>query len=158
MSFYHSIEIFSNQIIAKHFFLTKCHFFFQKPGHRVPRLSMINFGLCVPSTCSHTDVEQSLIEYVEEFTTQTSIQYKLRVDPGMCYTKTAKPLETNTRLAMWVINCCSIHNIYIIRAMYDSHINTRRIRHIVSFQWFFCIYCRNSRFFNIDRDARESAK
>lgn len=71
-----------------------------QPGHRVPRLSMINFGVCVPSTCSHTDVQQSLTEYMEDFTAETPVQFELRVDSEMCYVKQANALQSNTKLAM----------------------------------------------------------
>lgn len=83
------------------FHLSHDFVFISQPGHRVPRLSLINIGLCVPSTCSHTDVERSLHEYVKEFTANTAIRYELRVEERMCQVASRKPLQSNTKLVMY---------------------------------------------------------
>lgn len=59
-------------------------FIYSQPGHRVPRYSTINWAVCVPSSCSHTDVEFSIRHYVDAFTKGTGINIDVRVDEEMC--------------------------------------------------------------------------
>ena len=73
-------------------------FYFQ-PGHRVPRFSTINWALCVPSSCTFNDVENSLTMYLKNFTLGTGIQFKVRVDEEMCQRKTTEPLDPSTKIA-----------------------------------------------------------
>ncbi|XP_055682910.1 nose resistant to fluoxetine protein 6-like [Lutzomyia longipalpis] len=73
---------------------------FNDPGHRVPRFSTINWALCVPSGCSHTDIELSLLEYAKEFTAATKIDLKVRIDKEMCQTKQTLPrIDQSTLIA-----------------------------------------------------------
>lgn len=58
-----------------------------QPGHRVPRLSFINYAVCVPSSCSNIDVENSINEYLKEFVSDLPIEYQLRVEDQMCHVK-----------------------------------------------------------------------
>lgn len=75
-------------------------FFYSQPGHRVPRLSIINYALCVPSTCTNIDVENSVNEYLKEFISDTGIEYQLRVEDRMCQVKEEKVWSQNTKLTV----------------------------------------------------------
>lgn len=75
-------------------------YFYSQPGHRVPRLSIINYALCVPSTCTNTDVENSVNEYLKEFVSGTAIEYQLRVENRMCQVKKEKVWSDNTKLTV----------------------------------------------------------
>lgn len=57
---------------------------------------MINWAVCVPSTCTPNDIQNSLKEYVQNFTAGTGVQVKIRVDPQMCHVKNTKPYEKYT--------------------------------------------------------------
>ena len=59
---------------------------------------MINWGVCVPSQCTATDVELSLREYVDEFTKGTGFSVEVRVEPQMCQIKNNTPYDRNTKL------------------------------------------------------------
>lgn len=41
----------------------------------------------MPSTCTNKDVQESLNEYLKEFTSGTAIEYKIRVEEKMCQIK-----------------------------------------------------------------------
>jgi hypothetical protein len=53
----------------------------------VPRFSTINWALCVPSTCSNTDVEASLREFIANNTAGMGIDFRIRVEKEMCQVK-----------------------------------------------------------------------
>lgn len=76
-----------------------------QPGHRVPRWSTINFGICVPSSCTSEDIEIALKHYTEAFTNGTGFLLKVRVESEMCYVKDDKwmsNLDLGTTIAVWV--------------------------------------------------------
>lgn len=66
----------------------------------MPRLSIINYALCVPSTCTNVDVQNSVNEYLKEFVSETAIQYELRVEDRMCQVKKETVWSSNAKLAM----------------------------------------------------------
>lgn len=61
--------------------------FVLQPGHRVPRYSTMNWAVCVPSSCSHNDVELSLKHFIESYTNGTGISIEIRVAEEMCQEK-----------------------------------------------------------------------
>lgn len=72
-----------------------------QPGHRVPRLSFVNYALCVPSSCSNIDVENSVNEYLKDFVSDLPIQYQLRVEEQMCHVKKESVIWSwNAKLSM----------------------------------------------------------
>uniref|UniRef100_A0A1I8Q534 Nose resistant-to-fluoxetine protein N-terminal domain-containing protein n=1 Tax=Stomoxys calcitrans TaxID=35570 RepID=A0A1I8Q534_STOCA len=73
---------------------------FDDPGHRVPRFSLINWGICVPSSCSHKDVEYSVKEFLNNLTLSTGVSFKVRVEPRMCQVKENKPWDNGTTWAV----------------------------------------------------------
>lgn len=69
----------------------------------MPRFSTINYGVCVPSSCTSGDVEIALRHYVDSFTNGTGVQMRIRVEPEMCYESDdhwISNLDTSTRIAM----------------------------------------------------------
>lgn len=73
-----------------------------QPGHRVPRFSTVNWGVCVPSTCTHQEVEDSMRHYLSNFTANTGIEFKIRVEPEMCQVKQSQwmdKLDRGTKIA-----------------------------------------------------------
>lgn len=85
--------------------LTFFYSFSSQPGHRVPRFSTINWALCVPSSCSHVDVELAAKYYVNRFTNGTGVEFQIRVEDEMCQVKENKWMENishGTKIAMWV--------------------------------------------------------
>lgn len=71
-----------------------------QPGHRVPRFSMINWGLCVPAGCSHEDVELSVRDYIAEFSRGTGIEFQVRVEEDMCQVNEEITYDTMTKLVL----------------------------------------------------------
>ncbi|XP_046395284.1 nose resistant to fluoxetine protein 6-like [Ischnura elegans] len=57
------------------------------PGHRLPRLSSINWGFCVPSSCSAKDLEVSVNDVVDNYVSGFDLKLSVTVNPEMCYTK-----------------------------------------------------------------------
>lgn len=60
------------------------YIYFQQPGHRVPRFSMINWALCVPDACSAAEVESALKDVVTTLVAGSGIEMNVRVEQGMC--------------------------------------------------------------------------
>uniref|UniRef100_A0A034VQ95 nose resistant to fluoxetine protein 6 n=1 Tax=Bactrocera dorsalis TaxID=27457 RepID=A0A034VQ95_BACDO len=73
---------------------------FNDPGHRVPRYSLINWGICVPDACSYQDVEYTVKEYLNNLTTSTGISFQVRVEPKLCQVRDNKPWDRNTTWAV----------------------------------------------------------
>ncbi|XP_052120476.1 nose resistant to fluoxetine protein 6-like [Frankliniella occidentalis] len=57
---------------------------FEDPGHRVPRFSTINWGVCVPAACSAQDVALQVEAWSRAVTEGTGIALRVRVDQDMC--------------------------------------------------------------------------
>ncbi|XP_018325878.1 nose resistant to fluoxetine protein 6 [Agrilus planipennis] len=68
------------------------------PGHRVPRYSSISWALCVPKSCSASDVSLGLKNTVDEIFNNTGLTIQLDVDPSMCQSKPKEPLPFSTKL------------------------------------------------------------
>jgi len=86
-----------------HNYLTNIINFIIQPGHRVPRFSTINFGVCVPSSCSSNDVEIAMKHYTESFTDGTGVKLAVRVETEMCYmsdNEWMSKLDLGTKIAM----------------------------------------------------------
>lgn len=84
--------------------VVKFNLFASQPGHRVPRYSTINWALCVPSSCSHKDVEASVRHYIKTFTNGTGINFDVRVEEEMCQVKVnwMERLDRQTMIAMYL--------------------------------------------------------
>ncbi|XP_044743936.1 O-acyltransferase like protein [Chrysoperla carnea] len=68
---------------------------FDDPGHRVPRFSAINWALCVPSSCTHEDVEIGLKAGLQPLIDKTGLSIQIKVYEEMCQTvKRPIPLST----------------------------------------------------------------
>ncbi|KAH8420160.1 hypothetical protein KR009_006411, partial [Drosophila setifemur] len=89
---------------------------FNDPGHRVPRYSLINWGLCVPSGCSARDVEYSVAEYLANQTRSTGISFNVRVEPQMCQVRDLRPWDRHTtwavRFFLLVLSLAVLSTIY----------------------------------------------
>ncbi|EDV91949.1 nose resistant to fluoxetine protein 6 [Drosophila grimshawi] len=90
---------------------------FNDPGHRVPRYSLINWGICVPSGCTHRDVEFSVAEYLRNQTSATGISFNVRVEPQMCQVRDQQPWDRNTTWAVrfFVLVVC----LAVLSTVYD---------------------------------------
>lgn len=74
-----------------------------QPPHIFGRFSTITHGLCVPSTCSHRDVELAVKYFVDEFTQNTGLRFDAQVNEKMCQIKEAigqRDFERGEKLAM----------------------------------------------------------
>ncbi|KAH8273460.1 hypothetical protein KR018_002459, partial [Drosophila ironensis] len=89
---------------------------FNDPGHRVPRYSLINWGICVPSGCSPRDVEYSVAEFLANQTAATGITFNVRVEPQMCQVRDQRPWDRNTtwavRFFLLVLSVAILSTIY----------------------------------------------
>ncbi|KAH8331979.1 hypothetical protein KR067_006582 [Drosophila pandora] len=89
---------------------------FNDPGHRVPRYSLINWGICVPSGCSARDVEYTVAEYLANQTASTGITFNVRVEPQMCQVRDQRPWDRNTtwavRFFLLVLSVAVLSTIY----------------------------------------------
>ncbi|XP_037940579.1 nose resistant to fluoxetine protein 6-like [Teleopsis dalmanni] len=86
------------------------------PGHRVPRYSLVNWGICVPSSCTYKDVEYSVKEYLNNMTESTGISFQVRVEPKMCQSNHNKPWDRNTTVAvrffLIILSIAALSTIY----------------------------------------------
>lgn len=78
-------------------------FYFLKPSHVVPKTSEVHWGLCVPSTCTHEEVQLVLSELLNDFTNHTGIKFDVEVLENMCQVKNENwmsQLSIGTKIAM----------------------------------------------------------
>ncbi|KAL5276597.1 hypothetical protein ACFFRR_002050 [Megaselia abdita] len=89
---------------------------FMDAGHRVPRFNLINWGICVPSSCSPQDIEFTIKEYLQNFSENLGMDFQVRVEPGLCQTKSNQPWDKNTKLAIYfflgVLSIAALSTIY----------------------------------------------
>lgn len=71
-----------------------------QPGHRVPRFSSINWALCVPSSCSATDVSKGLRPILESISNDTGLEFRHEVSPLMCQVRKPVFLPWSTLLTL----------------------------------------------------------
>lgn len=70
-------------------------YLFLQPGHRVPRFTVVNWGVCAPASCSFKDVETSIRDIVTKYTSQTGLKVTVKVNEEMCQVKRKEyPKET----------------------------------------------------------------
>jgi len=81
--------------------MVKCiqQYLFLQPGHRLPRYSTINWGICVPASCTAKDVENGLKEVLQPLSSVPEFSLALQVDDEMMYTN--EPL--NPDLMTWLV-------------------------------------------------------
>lgn len=69
----------------------------------VPKKSQINWGVCVPSSCSNRDVELVIHENLKNAVKGTEIEFLVRVEENMCQTKEENwisKLDLGTKIAL----------------------------------------------------------
>ncbi|XP_076623887.1 nose resistant to fluoxetine protein 6 isoform X2 [Colletes latitarsis] len=66
------------------------------PGHRVPRFSIINWGVCTPAACNFKDVETSIRGILAKYSLQTGINVTVKVNEEMCQVKRKDTVPTET--------------------------------------------------------------
>ncbi|CAH0557874.1 unnamed protein product [Brassicogethes aeneus] len=105
----------------------------EDPGHRVPRFSSINWALCVPSSCTPTDVELGLKKTVNKFIEGTDLKVQYEVDPAMCQSKSeTKDIPDSTKIAVGVFS--GVILLCIFASLYDSYtIKEKQNEWIVAF-------------------------
>jgi hypothetical protein len=86
---------------------------FMQPGHRIPRYSTINWGICVPSSCSAKDVENGLREALQPLSSIPEFKLALQVDEAMMYTKQAFNPDPTTWFVMYAPTLFCIDNTFI---------------------------------------------
>lgn len=62
----------------------KCSFF--QPVHFIPRFTTTNWGMCIPSACTHEDAEQMLENFLKPYNC-TGLRVQIEVDEDNCYVK-----------------------------------------------------------------------
>jgi len=93
------IHIFPRCSRNKH---TKALLFSFQPGHFIPQFTTIKWALCVPSSCSYADVQQTLVEALHKYNQTIGLSFDVHVDPEMCYVKHEKgnPLSSGTVITL----------------------------------------------------------
>nr|CAD7401225.1 unnamed protein product [Timema cristinae] len=71
------------------------------PGHFIPQFSTIKWGLCVPHSCTPDDVDVTLKDALQPFSTSLmGIQIQTRVEPDMCYVDQPTEFGVGTYVVM----------------------------------------------------------
>ncbi len=63
-------------------------------GHIFRKTSIIHWSICVPSSCSYTDVKEILQTNLNSFTNSTPIKFQVQVDQSSCYIKSKVGLDS----------------------------------------------------------------
>ena len=69
----------------------------------IPKTSEIHWALCVPSSCSHNEVEDVLRQMLTDFIDDTSIIMTVEVRENMCQIKDTEwtsKIENGTMISM----------------------------------------------------------
>lgn len=67
----------------------------------MPKTSQVNWGFCIPSSCSHQELELILKEKLDNFFNSSAIDVKVQVRKNMCQTKqTLNQWNSGTRYAV----------------------------------------------------------
>lgn len=72
-------------------------------GHRTPRFSHVNWAVCIPSTCTHEDLENGIRSYFRQSTSFSDITFDVKVDEEMCQLRQEfmeSDVDRATRLVM----------------------------------------------------------
>nr|CAD7256296.1 unnamed protein product [Timema shepardi] len=89
------------------------------PGHFIPQFSTIKWGLCVPHSCTPDDVDVTLKDALEPFSTSlVGIQIQTRVEPDMCYVDQPTEFGVGTYVVMLVYS--SVIAIALIATLRDD--------------------------------------
>lgn len=81
----------------------------------MPRFSTISWGICVPSSCSHEEVEESLRSYLSNFTEGTGVEFRISVDEDMCQVSDrnwVRNLDRGTLIAAGIFLAVIFWSIY----------------------------------------------
>ena len=88
------------------------------PGHRVPRFTVVNWGVCAPASCSFKDVETSIRDIVTKHTSQTGLKVTVKVNEEMCQVKRKEyPKETMYASLFFM----TMFALTIVAAYYDHY-------------------------------------
>ena len=85
-------------------------YFLLQPGHRIARFSTINWGFCIPASCSADDLATSLTESFQTDLKETAVTFRVKVDPDLCYVKenlqgVSAGKKVTVWVSLWVYNC-----------------------------------------------------
>ncbi|CAH1974646.1 unnamed protein product [Acanthoscelides obtectus] len=69
-------------------------------GHRVPRFSSIMWAVCIPSVCTHEEVEKGLSKAIQKITEGTDLKIRQKVYPENCHAKDKWEVPISTYIAL----------------------------------------------------------
>ncbi|VEN64207.1 unnamed protein product, partial [Callosobruchus maculatus] len=72
-------------------------------GHRVPRFSSIMWAVCIPSVCTHEEVEKGLSKAIQKITEGTDLKLRHKVYPENCHAKDKWETPTSTYVALFLL-------------------------------------------------------
>lgn len=88
----------------------------------MPRFSTINWAMCIPSGCSHTDVEVLLRESLSRFTQGLKFSVQVRVEEDMCQVY-QHPISKVDRSTMYAVAFFAFFlAISIAMTLYDHYV------------------------------------
>ncbi|XP_053985527.1 nose resistant to fluoxetine protein 6-like [Hylaeus anthracinus] len=121
---YLHLSIDESRLDLKHLHrLLHSHYAFRSnitdPGHRVPRYTIINWGVCAPSSCSFKDVEASIRDVLARYSSQTGIKITVKVNEEMCQVKRKDIVPMGTTYASLFFT--TMFALTIVAAYYDHY-------------------------------------
>ncbi|KAL7028529.1 hypothetical protein ACKWTF_005882 [Chironomus riparius] len=99
--------------------------------HVIPRTSQLNFGFCIPSTCTNKELEVVLKENLQNFFNSSKVLMDVRVEKEMCQIKENKPYSLGTKLSLLLFG--SIIAVSIFAAYYDRSDSPNKSEWLTSF-------------------------
>ncbi|KAG5684658.1 hypothetical protein PVAND_013876 [Polypedilum vanderplanki] len=127
---------------------------FDDPGHRVPKWSTINFGVCVPSSCSSQDIEIAIKHFTKVFTNGTGIQLSVRVESEMCHVNDDEwmsKLDIGTKIA--IAFCLLLVLFTILSTIYDYETDDKEEQNQLAVS--FSIIKNSKSLFSLQRDKND---
>ncbi|GLV41432.1 drop dead [Carabus blaptoides fortunei] len=101
------------------------------PGHRVPRISSINWGLCVPHACSFRDVELGVQQLIADPLSQLGMNIEVEVKREMCQTNSDKVIPISSIIVG--IFFIGVIMLAVAATIYDFRSETHQSEYLMAF-------------------------
>nr|XP_022903854.1 nose resistant to fluoxetine protein 6 [Onthophagus taurus] len=104
------------------------------PGHRVPRYSSIQWGLCIPDGCSNKDVELGVREGLKYIFNGTDFEFDMRLDEEMCQSSRVENWNLSTKIGFGFFGVVIL--LEILSTLYELFYKGSKNDLIVAFSMF----------------------
>ncbi|CRK96891.1 CLUMA_CG009993, isoform A [Clunio marinus] len=93
---------------------------FEDPSHVVPKTSQIQWAFCIPSTCTHEELQHVLQQKLKTFINSSMINFDVEVKKEMCQIREeSKKYDLGTKLALYFVAFVAL--IALLSTFYETY-------------------------------------